>query len=502
VKILVADDETLVRYGLISVLRDILPPSAEIIEAASGSELIEKARVSHPHIAFVDIKMPGMNGLEAISRVQPFCGNTLWVIITGHADFSYAREALKLGVEDFLLKPPDPDDMRKLLKKLQKRIREKQFEENRRLESRISAVIGDTTSIQFDPYFQKPRFWQAALIIWDSLLPDSEKVPIQQRFAVHLIEQMDDEEEYSGTLVSMRDGRLLLVFSMAVEASSMDRVIDYWNGEFRKLKADSGKAKDRGIADTWLLTRVTTDVEGLFSEVDKLNEMSSLRYLHHPGNLTPYNDLIGNHRILRYSGIAGLLEELSRTWELGREDDYHGIIHKLEDAVRLIPGGTTVVDNPAWFTSFVFPLHDPAPDSLRDLVQRLHNDSHEIFENRPASGKSNTLPESLVDKATLIMNRRYRETLGIAQVAEELGVSPNYLSTVIKKETGRSFTRHLTELRLDKSRELLKKADANIGSIARSLGYQSGRHFTRLFKERFGMTPSQWMLDNNPDRRI
>jgi len=501
-KVLIADDETLVRYGLLSVLQDILPPSAEIIEAGSGLELIEKAREFHPHIAFVDIKMPGMDGLEAISRVQPFSRNTLWVILTGHADFSYARAALKLGVEDFLLKPPDPDDMKKLLKKLELRIREKQIEENRRLESRISAVIGDTTSIQFDPYFQKPRYWQAALILWDSLIPDSKKVQIQQKFAVRLIDMVDDEEAYSGTLVSMRDGRLLLVFSMAVEDSSMDRVIEYWNKEFNKLKSSTEETKGREIADTWLLTRVTSDIEELFREIDKLSRAAPLRYLHHPGELTPYSQFIGNHRIYRYLDIAGLLEELSRTWELGREDDYHGLIHKLEDAIRLPADEKITVDNPAWFTRFVFPLPGSPPESLIALIQRLHNDGHELFEKRPKPDEISPPPKSLVNKATVIMNRRYRETIGIANVAEELGVSPNYLSTIIKKDTGRSFTRHLTELRLDKSRELLKQSNANIGSIARSLGYQSGRHFTRLFKDRFGMTPSQWILDNNPDRRI
>ncbi|RKX96031.1 MAG: DNA-binding response regulator, partial [Spirochaetes bacterium] len=54
-RILIADDETLVRYGLVSVLQDLLPQSTEIIEAGSGVELVEKTREYHPHIAFVDI---------------------------------------------------------------------------------------------------------------------------------------------------------------------------------------------------------------------------------------------------------------------------------------------------------------------------------------------------------------------------------------------------------------------------------------------------------------
>ena len=487
-RILIADDETLVRYGLVSVLQDLLPDSTEIIEAGSGYELVEKTQETHPHIAFVDIKMPGMDGLEAIKQVQQFSPNTLWVILTGHADFTYARAALKLGVEDFLLKPPDPIELKKLLKTLSIRIRDKQVTANRELESRISAVLGDTTSIQFDPYFQRPRFWQAALILWDSLLPDPKKVTIQQKVAVRLINMIDDGDEYSGTLVSMRDGRLLLVFSIPVEGTAMDKVIGQWNQQFKKLKSSITETKGEEISDTWLLTRVVTNIEELFNEVENLSHISALRFLHQPGKLMMYSEFTGNHSIYRYIGIADLLEELGRTWEIGQEDDYHGLIHKLSEE-------EIDVGDPAWFTRFVIPLPGSTPDTMIELINRLHSDGHELFENRPKQNNENPPPKSLIDKTIIIMNRRYRETIGIAQVAEEIAVSPNYLSTVFKKETGMSFTQHLTELRLDKSQELLEQSDANIGQIARSLGYQSGRHFTRLFKDRFGTTPSQWIID-------
>ncbi|RKX88272.1 MAG: hypothetical protein DRP70_06835 [Spirochaetes bacterium] len=501
-RILIADDETLVRYGLVSVLQDLLPQSTEIIEAGSGVELVEKIREYHPHIAFVDIKMPGMNGLEAIAEVQSFSPNTLWVILTGHADFSYAQAALKLGVEDFLLKPPDPDELKILLKKIRFRIREKRAAVNRKLESRISAVLGDTTSTQFDPFFQKPRYWQGALILWDSLLPDSEKVEIQHIYAVRLIEIIDDENEYSGTLVSMRDGRLLIVFATPVKGKTMDRVIEYWNEQFISLKSVARNIISRRISDTWLLTRVFNNVEELFNEVEKLNGMSALRYLHKPGELMKYSDIAGNYQLFAYLKIAGLLEELGRTWETGQEDDFHGIIHKLEDAINLIPEETTTVEAPGWFTQFVIPLSGTIPDSLANLIQRLHTDGHEIFGNRPKLELSSQPPISLVEKTIATINRRYREIIGIAQIAEELSVSPNYLSTIFKKEAGVSFTRYLTELRLDKSRELLKQPDANIGRIAHSLGYQSGRHFTRLFKDRFGTTPSQWIASVETDTRF
>lgn len=492
-RILVADDESLVRYGLVSVLQEILPSSSVILEAANGLELVETIRDFRPHIAFVDIRMPKMDGLEAISRAVEFAPKTLWVVLTGHADFSYARKSLKLGVEDFLLKPPDPEELKALLKKLMVRARNLQVRGNRELEARISSVLGDTTSIRLDPYFQKPRFWQAGLILWNSLLPNPEETRKRREFAVRLIGLLDKGDEFSGTVVSMKDGSLLLVLSIPAGGMAMNQVIELWHKRFVSLKAETGDIRGVEIADTWLLTRVVTDVEEMFSEVDKLNQVACLRYLHHPGELIKYSNIVGNNKLFRYLTIAELLEDLGSTWKTGQEDDYHGLIHKLEDEIRNLQDDDINASGPGWYARYVIPLPGLPPDSLTDLIRRLHNEGHELFENQPNRGERDSPQGSLVDKTVAVMNRRYRETVGIAQVAEELGVSPNYLSTVFKKETGMSFTRHLTELRLDKARELLHRPNANIGHIARSLGYQSGRHFTRLFKDRFGMTPSQWI---------
>ena len=306
---------------------------------------------------------------------------------------------------------------------------------------------------------------------------------------------MDRESDYSGTLVSMRDGRLLLAFSIPAGEMAMDRVIEQWNRQFIYLKSLGSKIKESGIADTWLLTRVVTDIRELFDEVERLSRSASLRLLHSPGKLIDFNNITGNYELSRYLGISDLLEELGGIWKTGQEDEYHGIIHKLEDALNPLLEKELDPEALSWFTQFVIPLPGPVPGSLEGLIKQLHNRGHELFENRSDRDDNNPPMKSLVNKTITIINRRYRETIGIAQVADELGVSPNYLSTIFKRETGKSFTRHLTELRLDKSRELLRQPEASIGSIARSLGYQSGRHFTRLFKERFGITPSQWISE-------
>ncbi len=108
--ILIADDEPLVRFSIRDILNE-LPLALNISEAESGTEMVECIRSSHPDIALVDICMPGMNGLNAIEMLNSIAKEIKWIILSEHSDFEYSRQALRLGVVDYLLKPVDPDEL-------------------------------------------------------------------------------------------------------------------------------------------------------------------------------------------------------------------------------------------------------------------------------------------------------------------------------------------------------------------------------------------------------
>jgi YesN/AraC family two-component response regulator len=102
--ILICDDEPMVRIGLKAMLEEIAPVEHEYIEAENGHELIKKAAL-RPDIAFVDVQMPIMGGLDAIEAVAELYPEIRWALLTGYAQFDYAQRALQLGVVDYLLKP-------------------------------------------------------------------------------------------------------------------------------------------------------------------------------------------------------------------------------------------------------------------------------------------------------------------------------------------------------------------------------------------------------------
>ncbi len=114
-KIIVADDEAPARFLLASYLKDEGFEAEDILEASDGEELVARVRQNKPRIAFVDIRMPGLDGLAALERCVPLAPETAWVIVSSFAEFEYARSALRLGVTEYLVKPVNPADLHNCL---------------------------------------------------------------------------------------------------------------------------------------------------------------------------------------------------------------------------------------------------------------------------------------------------------------------------------------------------------------------------------------------------
>ena len=116
-KFLVVDDERPARYVLRSLIEELGWPPESVEEAANGDEFLARVEASRPDCAFVDIRMPGMDGLSAIEAAAPSCPGTRWVIVSSYGEFDYARTAIRLGVTEYLLKPVRPEELAACLKR-------------------------------------------------------------------------------------------------------------------------------------------------------------------------------------------------------------------------------------------------------------------------------------------------------------------------------------------------------------------------------------------------
>ena len=133
ITILIVDDEKLERRGIRFLLKR--EGDFQILEAANGKDALGILASNHVDILFSDVKMPYMNGLELTKAVREDHPDMEIVIFSGYNDFSYAREALRYGVVDYVLKPVDPNEFHKTFQRVMENIsskEEKQKQQNRK----------------------------------------------------------------------------------------------------------------------------------------------------------------------------------------------------------------------------------------------------------------------------------------------------------------------------------------------------------------------------------
>ncbi|MFB9276539.1 response regulator transcription factor [Cohnella cellulosilytica] len=122
-KILLVEDEVKIRQGLRSLVESILPGQAELAEAANGREAWERLKTQDGvDLVITDIRMNEMDGIELLKRAQQAYPDIVFVIVSGYDEFVYAREALRHGVADYLLKPIDRVEMARVLTRIRDKL--------------------------------------------------------------------------------------------------------------------------------------------------------------------------------------------------------------------------------------------------------------------------------------------------------------------------------------------------------------------------------------------
>ena len=147
---MIIDDEEIVRWGI----RDLMDWETEGFslceDGRDGRDGLKKLLDSRPDLALVDIKMPGISGIELIRQAREAGFGVHFVILTGYSEFEFAKAAISLGVEEYLLKPVDEEELVRCVRKIHGRLEEQSQEERRRIagkETEKEALLGDRKSV-------------------------------------------------------------------------------------------------------------------------------------------------------------------------------------------------------------------------------------------------------------------------------------------------------------------------------------------------------------------
>lgn len=494
--VLLADDEFLVRSSLKSMLLELDMGVHIVAEACDGEELVTKVKKYSPDLVFVDIKMPKLDGLNAIRGLKAQCPDVAWIVLTGFPVFEYAKEAMELQVKKYLLKPVSMADLRDAVDSVfqdsLERLRKRNFE----FEHDLSALINRYS----EPDSLDPRsvlltcHFLGAILLRDSCEKSVVSAAAQKQFCGLLSDQRDrlTDSQICSAFLPLGKGVFAVVFAW-----------DPGDGRNARKKAESLLAALIGSAqktisiqggEAVLYGSECTGFAELLTQLEAMQRMIPLKTTLCFQESVCLDSLMQKRSCLSLQAlrISELLYSVVSQYCGGSSSEFSKSVDQLE----------------FYFTSNGLTLEEAAPfravlqclvqtDLISDvptLVRALRALGEQSFGDVPAGG-------DLVDRAILFISSNYMHNIGIAQIASLLKVTPNYLSALFHKKTGESYMRFLTRTRMQKARELLLASEnPRIGQVSRQVGYYTVNYFTKLYKEYFGISPSQDFVKNRHAR--
>jgi two-component system response regulator YesN len=446
-----------------------------------------------PDVAFVDIRMPKLNGLETIRLGKQASPHTRWFILTGFPEFDYAQEAIRLGVSGYLLKPVNPDELRKVLSDFIEENKKRLAVQNKQFERELMALTYGLTSLEFeepDSIITRAHFIGAILYL-DSSLVEKTKAQRQFTFSRALHGLIDQSLVNNGwiALIVLPGGELATIG--AWEPIHTDQAKQQIRKYLQAVEREARAACDDDLAITILVSKECSTCQELQDQLTRLQKLAPVRVVCGIGKLLPVTLL---HQYAESPGWLELSDLVLTVCRSYRERHYLNYMKTLQHFEKFsLKMGVTERSGPlkavADFFGHALGCQLALNQSVQAWMQTLQQYGEGLLHEM---SKDEAQPADVVDQVLAFVDENYRLDIGIGQIAERLGITPNYLSTLFHKKTGVNFMSYLKRVRMLKAKECLTDPNIQIQQVAEQVGYYSARHFARLFAEQFGCLPSEY----------
>jgi two-component system response regulator YesN len=511
--LLTVDDEQHVHSGLDAIMDWASLGVDHVGAAMNGAEAIEQISRLKPDIIMTDVRMPVMNGIDLIREVRSIPDYTPAIIVaSGYDEFEYAREALRHGVVDYMLKPVDEDELAHRLREIVRLQPTKIVGASARTPASRPELLA---AIVAPPSPSRADYEQVVRAVTDEL--DSEPP-----FAVGLIVPMDltdgeDESIASRIVTSLGQTKVRETASWTYQDKATS---------FGFLVADKALRSSAPHVDLWTrgLHRSLSDhLQSsvyliLGTPVDSVADLAASR-----ASIT--EQLERNYRIVApgYEVVGATTSPLD-VLEFVNADE---IIRAVEE------GSIDAVDTALYAALATVSTGTVTSNAMRDWVVGLIRSINEILTDlggdpleetaalrplisdiglvplktiaarvttylRAAAVGIQALSESAKHGRVLrlrrIIEERFAEELTLAEVADEIGVNAVYLGQQFKVHVGVGFKEYQRRCRINEACRLLRTSNDRVADIARAVGYASYDYFTEQFRRETGQTPTKYRL--------
>lgn len=507
-KVLIIDDEPIIRQGLKKII-DWGKYNCEVCaEAPDGETGLEYIKQFLPDIILTDIKMKQMSGLEMISAIDHTVPHAKIIILTAYGEFDYAQQAIALKVFRFLLKPCTPEEIQNVIKdsttelSINKSsfvtpftIEEKQFLENKLLSDIANNSIRSISQIEdnLKKYGTKIKYFYMVLIKIDFLAMEN-----VNSVTPYMITDFFSNHDY---IINFLDSNL---------ANELYFIIRCRNGENIDLNALCSLMEDILLTmherTNAIYKAYTSSIGFGYKDITiKKAECISISKT----ELYTYNNSIICYEDSKELTDTVLLkrDKLIEKIREGEIDHINTCIYDFSETFLSI-GDIRILKNLCYDTidriykisELAFNSTNYNYDSVLYLMAKSNNPK-EIVDlistialnlTKKINAQNTNTRKLTLDLAIEYIYQHYMEDITRTSLANHTYVSPSYISYIFTENMNKTFSEFLTEVRIEKAKELLLDPSLKINEVSNMVGIADPQYFSKTFKKLVGLTPKEY----------
>lgn len=524
-RIMLADDEGIVLDSLKMIIEKRFSGQFQIETAKTGRDVIELAERFRPDLVFMDIQMPGINGIEAIREIKKNHPSAIFAVLSAYDKFDYAKEAIHLGVWEYLTKPFSGKMMEEVLKKAIQKIDAKR--EQRSNDLIIKEKMETVTPIIENGFIYAIMFQEnleESILNYQQLLGLNAEYGCMMAIAVgeewrenHIInavgasvrttlnytkvrEQIKNTWDcIVGSVISNKIPIFLPMERKRMEYEERIEIIDVARELARRLQRVTDVSFRIGIGSVQKLSESMQSYEealkaldrskGSVSHVDdlpiqcKYDEEYPIELERElfdqfrSGNRKACEDAAGRY----FDWMIETYDEKDMSVRLKTLE----FILFAEHEVYLNGGMTYHFSEREDYLSRI--IH---AEKNSDLKGWFVGQFGQACKNRIS--KKEEHENQLIVKAKAYIQNNFHKDLSLDEISREMDLSPYYFSRLFKEETGSTFVEYVTELRIETAKKLLLQDKFSMKEICAAVGYSDPNYFSRIFKKNAGITPTDY----------
>ncbi|WP_051207312.1 response regulator transcription factor [Butyrivibrio sp. AE3006] len=521
--VLIADDEENIREGIKLIIDWEELGFTVVGDASNGEEALMAITKLQPSLVVMDMQMPKVHGMDVIkmAREQGFKG--YFIILSGYSDFSYAREAIKNKVTNYITKPVDEDELYVTVKRIKEEIDKNTKEDLKsgKMQSKAKGVVARELLLgtYFDNIDSKVSEEQKEELSELGLLQNAYQVVIYETYHNKLGKGEVDKKDYSftdmlGTFLESgsyevipAEGYNCILLKGKAQIARFEDFISH----YEKQPIESGSPLDMLFI---AMGKIAYSPEEIYASFETAKALAKRRFFCEEGaHFThEYSDIIPESKnakedvrqeLKKYldqifdavingnrSKLINILEEIS---DYIKEQDIDSsdvclyiteLLLQIKDRLtKQYPKLSDIFDSHAGIIEFIesrfylYEIMQYVNEILGKVMDRLHD---------------HVGSENIIDDIISYTDRNYMQPLTLEELAAEFGYNSGYLGRLFTRTTGTGYNYYLNECRIKKAKEFLSGGKYKVYEVAQMVGYSDVDYFGKKFRKHAGMTPAEF----------